>query len=85
MKIGLDVDYLEEQIKAGKSLTGKGGALTSLIKQVTELALQAEIETHLSEDLQRNRKNGYSSKTMRTEHGEFELDVPRDRNGSFEP
>jgi len=85
MKIELDVDYLAEQIKAGKSLTGKDGALTDLIKQVTELALQAEIETHLSEDLQRNRKNGYSSKTMRTEHGEFELDVPRDRNGSFEP
>ncbi len=85
MKIELDVDYLAEQIKAGKSLTGKDGALTGLIKQVTELALQAEIETHLSEDLQRNRKNGYASKTMRTEHGEFELDVPRDRNGSFEP
>ncbi len=85
MKIELDVDYLAEQIKAGKSLTGKDGALTGLIKQVTELALQAEIETHLSEDLQRNRKNGYASKTMRTEHGEFELDVPRYRNGSFEP
>jgi len=85
MKIELDVDHLAEQIKAGKSLTGKGGALTDLIKQVTELALQAEIETHLSEDLQKNRKNGYSSKTMRTEHGAFELDVPRDRNGSFEP
>ena len=85
MKIELDVDYLAEQIKAGKSLTGKDGALSGLVKQITEMTLQAELESHLSDDLQKNRKNGYSSKTMRTEHGEFELDVPRDRNGSFEP
>ncbi|MCT7464913.1 transposase [Aliarcobacter cryaerophilus] len=32
-----------------------------------------------------NRRNGYSSKTMKSDHGTFELDVPRDRNGNFEP
>ena len=85
MKIELDVNDLADQIRAGKSLTGKDGALSALVKQITEMTLQAEIETHLAQDLQKNRKNGYTSKTMRTEHGEFVLDVPRDRNGSFEP
>ncbi len=49
------------------------------------MTLQAEIDSHLAQDLEKNRKNGYSEKTMRTEHGEFKLKTPRDRNGSFEP
>ena len=52
MKIELDVDHLAEQIKAGKSLTGKDGALSALVKQITEMTLQAELESHLAEDLQ---------------------------------
>ena len=42
-------------------------------------ALSAEIDSHLTQDLNRNRKNGYATKTMKSEHGEFQLDVPRDR------
>ena len=49
------------------------------------MALQAEIETHLAQDLERNRKNGTTSKTMKSANGTFELNTPRDRNGSFEP
>lgn len=85
MKIEIDVDEFAQKIKAGKGLSGKDGALTSLVKQITEMTLQAELESHLAQDLQKNRKNGYTSKTMKTEHGAFELDTPRDRNGSFEP
>lgn len=85
MKIEIDVEEFAEKIKSGKGLSGKDGALTALVKQITEMTLQAELESHLAEDLQRNRKNGYTSKTMRTEHGAFELETPRDRNGSFEP
>lgn len=85
MELTIDTAKLAEDIKAGRSLTGKNGVLRDLVKQVTELALQAELETHLSQDLSKNRKNGYTSKTMRTEHGEFELNTPRDRNGNFEP
>ena len=81
----IDVADFAAQLKAGKGIGGKDGALTPIIKQLTELALQAEIETHLSQDLERNRKNGYTSKTMKSSSGEFELNVPRDRNGSFEP
>ena len=85
MKIEIDVEEFARQIKEGKGLSGKDGALTPLIKQLTEMTLQAELESHLAQDLTKNRKNGYTSKTMRTEHGAFELDTPRDRNGSFEP
>jgi transposase-like protein len=85
MKIEIDVADFAEKIRTGKGLSGKEGALTALVKQITEMTLQAELESHLAQDLEKNRKNGYMSKTMRTEHGEFELETPRDRNGSFEP
>ena len=85
MTIEVDVEQFARDIKAGKSIGGSGGALGSLIKQLTEAALAAEIDSHLALDLTRNRKNGYSSKTMKSDHGAFELEVPRDRNGSFEP
>lgn len=85
MKMEIDVAEFAAQLKAGKGIGGKDGALTPLIKQLTEMALQAELETHLSQDLERNRKNGTTSKTMKSQGGTFELDTPRDRNGSFEP
>lgn len=85
MKIEVDVEQFAKDIKSGKGIGGADGALSSLIKQLTEAALAAEIDSHLSEDLNKNRKNGYATKTMKSDHGKFELDVPRDRNGSFEP
>ncbi|MGB3514519.1 MAG: IS256 family transposase [Microcoleaceae cyanobacterium] len=85
MKIEIDAEQFAKDIKAGKSIGGKDGALGSLIKQLTEAALAAEIDSHLTQDLTNNRKNGYATKTMKSEHGSFNLDVPRDRNGNFEP
>jgi len=85
MKIEIDAEQFAKDMKAGKSISGKDGALSSLIKQLTEAALAVEIDSHLTQDLDKNRKNGYASKTMKSEHGEFVLDVPRDRDGSFEP
>jgi len=85
MKIEVDVEQFAQDIKAGKGIGGADGALSSLIKQLTEAALAAEIDSHLAQDLRKNRKNGYATKTMKSDHGKFELDVPRDRNGSFEP
>ena len=79
---------LEQAIKAlqsGQDLTGKDGFLTPLIKQITEAALKAELEQHLETDERPNRKNGSSKKTVKSSVGEFELDTPRDRQGSFEP
>jgi len=85
MEIQIDTEAILQQIREGKALGGKDGALAPLIKQLTEAALQAEIESHLTQDLAKNRKNGISSKTMKSEMGSFELDVPRDRAGTFEP
>ncbi|MCT7485600.1 IS256 family transposase [Aliarcobacter cryaerophilus] len=81
----LDLTDALEQIKAGAKIDGKDGVLAPLIKQLTEAALQAELESHLTSEINKNRKNGKSSKTMKSSVGEFELDVPRDRNGSYEP
>lgn len=79
---------IEDAIKAlqsGQDLTGKDGVLTPLIKQLTEAALKAELEQHLEDDTQPNRKNGSSKKTVKSSAGAFELETPRDRAGSFEP
>ena len=74
-----------KELQAGKKLNGKDGVLTSLIKQLTEAALQAELEQHLDNDQEPNRKNGSSTKTIKSAAGSFELNTPRDRSGSFEP
>ncbi|HEX8333493.1 MAG TPA: IS256 family transposase [Segetibacter sp.] len=58
-----------------------------LFKQFIEEALQAEIDGHLDDEERTsgNRRNGKSTKTVKSTGGEFELDTPRDRLGSFEP
>ena len=81
----IDLTEALEQIKAGAKIDGKDGVLAPLIKQLTEAALQAELESHLTTEINKNRKNGKSTKTMKSSVGEFDLDVPRDRNGSYEP
>ena len=72
-------------LRNGCNLTGKDGILTPLIKQLTEAALAAELETHLDSPDINNRKNGYTKKTVKSLSGSFELETPRDRDGSFEP
>jgi putative transposase len=77
-----------EKLKSGQSLTGKDGILTPLIKEILEAALEGEMDSHLSEcktQDQPNRRNGKLKKTMKTGTGSFELETPRDREGSFEP
>ena len=76
-----------EQFRSGKSLFGKGGAFAPLLKDVLEAALQAEMEEHLDEEqrLKGNRKNGHSSKELKTAEGSFDLSTPRDRNAAFDP
>ncbi len=74
-----------EGIKSGKNFFGKEGVLTPLIKEITEAALEGEIESHLGQEVIKNRRNGKSKKTIRSLNGNFELEVPRDRAGTFEP
>ncbi|EMG6529255.1 IS256 family transposase [Providencia rettgeri] len=80
-----DFDKALKALQEGQALTGKDGILTPLIKQLTEAALSAELDSHLLNDLDANRRNGATKKTIKTPTGNFELATPRDRNGSFEP
>jgi putative transposase len=61
-----------------------------LTKVAVEAALNAELDDHLGYSKHEtsdadNSRNGFTSKTLRTEDGQFELNTPRDRHGSFEP
>jgi putative transposase len=85
-------DLVDRARAEGVDLTGPGGLLTGLTKQVLETALETELAEHLGYDKHdpagRNRansRNGTRSKTVLTEIGPVEIDVPRDREGSFEP
>ncbi|MFX4277905.1 IS256 family transposase [Aliarcobacter butzleri] len=88
-RINFDFNEVLEQFRNGKNLTGKDGLLAPLIKQLTEAALEAEVESHIANDVlngNRNRKNGVNKKTIKDlSNGSFELETPRDRNGTFEP
>ena len=61
-----------------------------LTKITIEAALNSELDDHLGYEKHvqsdnPNSRNGYSTKTLKTEDGQFEIDTPRDRDGSFEP
>jgi putative transposase len=87
------LDGLFARIDAGEvQLTGEGGFVPGLIKAALERGLAAELTGHLGyekgDPLARffpNSRNGASPKTVATEVGDIDLDVPRDRAGSFEP
>jgi transposase-like protein len=73
-------------------LVGPGGLLAGLTKRVLEAGLEAEMTEHLGYEKHAvegrngsNSRNGTRTKTVITEVGPVELDVPRDRVGSFEP
>ena len=77
-----------KELLAGKKIGGKDGVLAPLVKELVEAALEAEIESHIADEVlqgKRNRRNGYNRKTVKSSSGEFELATPRDREGSFEP
>ena len=86
-------EQLVDQAKAdGKNLVGPGGLLADLTKQVLETGLEVEMEEHVGYPKHAaegrnhgNSRNGTRSKTVITEIGPVEIDVPRDRDGSFEP
>jgi len=67
-----NLDEALELVEQGARIDGKDGVLAPLIKQLTEAALEAEIESHLSTEL-KNRKNGKSTKTMKSSVGSFSL------------
>jgi transposase-like protein len=84
---------LVEQARAeGVELVGQGGLLTGLMKSVLETALEAEMTEHLGYDKHDsmgrnggNSRNGTRTKTVLTEIGPVDIEVPRDREGTFAP
>jgi len=83
--IKFDMDAAIKALREGKDLSGQDGILTPLIKQLTEAAMKAELDEHLALEETPNRRNGSTRKTMKSPAGEFELNTPRDRAGTYEP
>lgn len=85
------ISQLVDRAKAdGIQLTGEGGLLQQLTKRILESALEGEITDHLGHEKHErtesgNVPNGTRSKTVITDVGPVEIEVPRDRAGSFEP
>jgi len=86
------IDSLLSGYKKPEDLIGENGLLKQLTKALVERALAAEMEAHLGHAKNEavtnpagNARNGKSSKTLKGEFGELPIEIPRDRNGSFEP
>jgi putative transposase len=80
-------DKAVKDILSGRKITGKNGVIAPLIKQLVEAVLDAEINSHITDEIlqeKKNRRNGYNIKQVKSSDGEFELSTPRDREGSFE-
>lgn len=75
------------QLRSGKPLLGKDGALAPLFENILNAALEGEMDAHLTEDERScgNRRNGKMQKQVQTGLGEVTVSTPRDRNSSFDP
>ena len=84
------LDELLKNYSDPKQILGEGGLLKQLQKKLVEKALEAELTEHLGYEAHgdasgSNRRNGKGRKTLQSETGQYEIEVPRDRDGSFEP
>ena len=90
-----DVDEMLDRLLEGKrpeEIVGGGGLLEDLTKRLLERALEGELTEHLGYEKHAtegrnggNSRNGRTKKRLKTDTGEVEIEVPRDRQGSFEP
>ena len=96
-KNNINFDYNSEvkKCKTIDDVLGKNGLVQRLVKDVLENILEAEMDEHLGRDKyqrqgdiepgERNYRNGYSPKNLRSSFGDVDLDIPRDRKSEFEP
>lgn len=96
-KNDINFDYNSEvkRCKTIDDVLGKNGLVQRLVKDVLENILEAEMDEHLGRDKyqrqsdiepdERNYRNGYSQKNLRSSFGDVDLDIPRDRKAEFEP
>jgi len=81
-------DAILDQLLAGadpKTAFDPNGLLDDLKKALAERALSAEMDHHLASGEAGNSRNGYGKKTVTTETSRIELDIPRDRQSTFDP
>lgn len=86
------IDELLEDCQDPKDILGKNGLLKQLTKRLVERTLEAELAGHLGYEPHSikgrgsgNNRNGKGHKTVQSDTGALEIEVPRDRNGTFEP
>jgi putative transposase len=86
------LDELLKDYKGPEDITGENGLLKELTKALIERAMQAELTEELGYEKNQkgekptaNRRNGSNGKTLRSDLGPLEIEVPRDRQGEFEP
>jgi len=86
------IDNLLKGYKKPEDLIGENGLLKQLTKQLLERAMSAEMTAHVGYEKHDstgnntgNSRNGTSAKTIKGTFGAMPIEVPRDRNGTFEP
>lgn len=86
------IDNLLKDYKKPEDLIGENGLLKQLTKQLLERAMAAELTEHVGYEKHDvagrnsgNSRNGKSAKTLKGTFGTLPIEVPRDRNGTFEP
>jgi len=86
------IDKLLAEYKKPEDIIGENGLLKQLTKALLERAMTAELKDHLGYEKHDpaghnsgNSRNGKTCKKLKGDFGEFELETPRDRNGTFEP
>src|SRR3989440_7300236 len=86
------LDELLKDYATPQDILGEGGLLKELTKAVVERCLETELDTHLGYPKHGrkgkttgNSRNGHSQKTLKGEQGHVDIEVPRDRQGNFEP
>src|SRR5215469_13508982 len=86
------IDELLKEYQDPADILGEGGLLKKLTKAIVERCLETELDTHLGYPKHGrkgsalgNTRNGHSQKMLKGEQGHIEIEVPRDRQSSFEP
>ena len=86
------IDELLAGARSEEEITGRGGLLSQLTKRMVERAMEVELTDHLGYETHveppggaGNTRNGSTPKRLIIEHGEVQVNTPRDRDGSFEP
>jgi len=86
------LDELLKGCRTPQDILGEHGLLKQLTKRMVERALEAEMSDHLGYEAYApegrgtgNSRNGKTKKTIQSDAGQFEIEVPRDREGRFEP